>query len=84
MQIEQFKRIFKKFKNFDYSEFENFHKFSSKFKNSHRKMKLKIKFIIKIVVKSNVKGILNSQFLTPKLLVSKFLIDGTIFTGVTQ
>ena len=70
MQIERFKRIFKKFKKFDYSEFENF-------KNSDRKMKLKIKFIIKIVVKSNVKGILNSQFLAPKLLVSKFVIDGT-------
>ena len=54
--------------------FENFHK---DFKNSDRKMKRKIKFIIKVVVQSNVNGILNSQFLAPKLLVPKFLIDGT-------
>ena len=54
--------------------FENFHK---DFKNSDRKMKRKIKFIIKVVVKSNVKGILNSQFLTTKLLVLEFVIDGT-------
>ena len=40
-------------------------------------MKLKIKFIIKIVVKSNVKGILNSQFLTTQLYVLEFVIDGT-------